>query len=63
MVEGVGVLRAVVSAVAALELHAVEDAGAIFTWSLPDTGGSAADADNLLWLIGGVRHSVTPLLC
>lgn len=57
MAEAVSVLSTFISAVAALKLHVVENAGAIFASALPDRGGYAADTDNLLWFVGVVSHN------
>lgn len=62
MIESAAILSAFIGAVAALELHVVEDASVILACPFPDGGGGAADAENLLWLVVGVLVIIcTPL--
>jgi len=54
MVETVGVLRAVLGAIAVLKLHRVVDAANTLCRTTPDGSGHAADADGLFRFGGGV---------
>lgn len=56
MVEAVGVLRAVYSAVAALQLHTIEVTIALLARAFPDGSRYVADADHVYGFVARVCH-------